>query len=184
MEHSRPNSQKKSLKRSIKSASPTGKQCPFLDGPQQSNQRRHLRTACTTLENEIALKKKFLLAYLPDNDRRADAKHSQSVQGCSKRCSLCQGSTPFPSYLLDTSHLPAPTLTWAEHLQAMLPHQSRGNKIPKLCDELHWCLVFLSQYKNILNFALFFHRRQGHVVELSSPCKYLLLKSICSIKLL
>lgn len=47
----------KSLRRSIKSPSPTGKQCPFPAWPRQSNQRRHLRTGCTILENEIALKK-------------------------------------------------------------------------------------------------------------------------------
>lgn len=41
----------KSLRRSIKSPAPTGKHCPFLDWPWQSNQQRHLRTGCTILEN-------------------------------------------------------------------------------------------------------------------------------------
>lgn len=68
----------KSLRGSFRSPAPTGKECPFPDWPQQSNQQRCLRTGCAILENKITLKK-VLLAYLPYNDRRADAKHSSRV---------------------------------------------------------------------------------------------------------
>lgn len=116
----------RSLRRSIKSPAPTGKQCPFLDWHHQSNQQRHLRTGCTILENEIT-SKRFLVAYLPANDR-TNAKHSQSVLECSERQSLCRDIFFCLLIHLNTSHTLVFPLTWAwEHLQRLL-QQYRGSK--------------------------------------------------------
>lgn len=164
----------RSLRRSIKSPDLTGKQCPFLDWHHQSNQQRHLRTGCTTLENEITLKR-FLLAYLPANDR-TNAKHSLSVLGCSERQSLCRDIFFFfPSH--PPKHIPhigPPHLSLGTPSEASPAAQRQQNS--QCC--IIQCLV-LSLFIKCPEFCTF-----GKVVLLSSPCKYLLLRTIWKVKLL
>lgn len=139
----------RSLGRCIKSPAPIGKQCPFLDWHHQSNQQRHLRTGCTILENEITLKR-FLLAYLPANDRTS-AKHSQSVLGCSERQSLCRDIFFFLLMHLNTSHALVLPLTWAWNTSRGFSSSTEAAKFPMLHDQVP-CFVSFYKMSWILHF--------------------------------